>query len=179
MTKPQDTAAIAQITQKPWDEWVKWLDARGARELGHGDIAKLIQEELSGKIDSAGWWSQGITVAYEQHIGRRVPGQRSDGTFEVSVSKTISGNLEDTFATRVEQLNAQDSFDGEVVSNVRTSITPVRSYWRCNFADGTKLTWSFEPKGTDRVFMVVQHTAIKSAEQSQRWEQFWAEYLKG
>ena len=36
------------------------------------------------------WWSQHVTVAYEQARGIREPGQRQDGSFEASVSRTVA-----------------------------------------------------------------------------------------
>ena len=40
MVKPTNTSAITKATNRPWDDWVAALDAAGAREMNHGDIAK-------------------------------------------------------------------------------------------------------------------------------------------
>src|SRR5690606_39188985 len=91
MTKPIATAAFAEKTGKSWQGWLDFLDGIGARDLSHTEIARAIVE--TG--EASGWWAQGITVAYEQHIGRRQPGQRPNGGYEVSVSKTVSGSPEE------------------------------------------------------------------------------------
>jgi hypothetical protein len=74
MTKPENTNAIEKATDKSWTQWVKELDAMGARELSHKDLALKLYNQLDGQLENHGWWAQGITVAYEQHIGKRIPG---------------------------------------------------------------------------------------------------------
>lgn len=62
------------------------LEASGARDWPHPRIAHWLQETT----ELTGWWAQGIAIGYEQSIGRRVPGQRADGTFEVSVTRRVA-----------------------------------------------------------------------------------------
>lgn len=71
-------------------DWHEVLDAVGAREWKHPAIATWLQDEQG--VD--GWWAQGITVGFEQAIGRRLPGQTADGTFSVSVTKTVNNTRE-------------------------------------------------------------------------------------
>jgi hypothetical protein len=71
-------------TGKTWAEWVAALDKAGARTMAHGEIAALLHE----KYDVPGWWTQMVTVGYEQSIGKRAPRQKADG-FAVSASKTL------------------------------------------------------------------------------------------
>ena len=66
----------------------------GARDLTHHEIATNVLELLDGTIDNPAWWAQSIAVTYEQAIGRRIPGQRPDGTFQMSVSKATSLDME-------------------------------------------------------------------------------------
>ncbi len=79
---------LEAATGKTRAEWHALLDAAGAREWKHPAIASWLSNEHG--VD--GWWSQGITVGFEQAIGRRLPGQTADGTFSVSVTKTVSGS---------------------------------------------------------------------------------------
>lgn len=67
------------------EHWFALLDAAGARSMGHTAIARLLAEQGVGS-----WWAQGITVAYEQERGLRAPGQLADGTFQVSISRTLA-----------------------------------------------------------------------------------------
>lgn len=83
---------LVEATGRARADWHAILDAAGAREWKHPVIAAWLQSEHG--VD--GWWAQGITVAYEQAIGRRLPGQTADGTFSVSVTKTIDGSRDAT-----------------------------------------------------------------------------------
>jgi uncharacterized protein YndB with AHSA1/START domain len=76
---------VREATGRTMDEWEALLDARGAAELPHGQIARLLED---GLIQS-GWWQQSVTVAYEKRKGRRVLGQTADGTFQIGVRRTL------------------------------------------------------------------------------------------
>lgn len=178
MTKPQNTEAIEKATQRSWSEWVAWIDERGGRDLKHPEIVKKVYPELEDITDKPGWWAQGVTVAYEQHIGRRVAGQRGDGTFEVSISKTLDVAREEAFAQCLELLSGVTELNGRVIDNVRTSETPVRSYWRCSLSDGSKLTFSVEQKSPGRTLLVVAHASLRDADEAAAWREFWKEYIK-
>ena len=78
--------AVREATGRDRAEWFVLLDRAGAATWPHADTAKWLVTEH----DVDGWWSQGITVAYEQARGVREPGQRPDGRFEASVSRTVS-----------------------------------------------------------------------------------------
>ena len=77
--------AVREATGRDRAEWFALLDEAGAATWPHKDIAGWLGREH----DVDGWWAQGITVAYEQARGIRRPGQRQDGTFEASVSRTV------------------------------------------------------------------------------------------
>nr|MDQ3958519.1 DUF4287 domain-containing protein [Actinomycetota bacterium] len=88
--------SVRDNTGRTWDEWFALLDRWGARDRKHGEIARWLVEEQG--VD--GWWAQSITVAYEQERGIRAPGQRLDGTYSVTASKTVNvpvGKLFDAF----------------------------------------------------------------------------------
>jgi hypothetical protein len=72
-----DGAKVLAATGKTPDDWLAILDERGARELPHKDIARLLQADYG----VPGWWSQSVTVEYERRIGRRQKGQRQNGSF--------------------------------------------------------------------------------------------------
>ena len=176
-TKPGSIRGIETATNKQWNEWVELLDRAGARDLDHTAIAELVFKELDGKVESAGWWAQGVTVAYEQEIGRREPGQRADGTFETSVTKTLAGTKEDVFALWSEAYGIAKELNTQPISNIRTSVTPVRLYWRCDVADGSKVSVASEKKGDSRAMVSVTHTGLQSAEAKDMWQSYWRECL--
>ena len=77
--------AVRRATGRDRDEWFALLDEAGAVAWGHREIA----EWLVGEQHVDPWWAQSLTVAYEQARGIRRPGQRQDGTFEASVTRTV------------------------------------------------------------------------------------------
>jgi len=177
MTKPSNVASIEDATKLTWDEWLEFLDSVHAEELNHTEIAEKVREKLEGRIESAGWWSQGVTVAYEQHIGRREPGQRSDGSYETSVTRTLDGTKDDIFALCLKHFEGVKTWNGKAVSNERTSITPVRSYWRCDLEGGSKVALSVEQKTPNKTMVAIAHTKLESAESKNDWQTFWKDVL--
>lgn len=151
MTEPNMTGnmrvePIERATNRTWDEWLAFMDSINAKELSHHEIATKVLEELMGQIDSPAWWAQGITVAYEQAIGRRLPGQRSDGTFQTSVSRATTLGMQDLM-TRWEAFAAADpEVLGLVAGDVRVSGTENRISWRAKAADGSAIVVISEPK---------------------------------
>lgn len=173
MTKAQNIAAIEQATGRAWDEWVSRLNAQGAAELTHKEIAKRVNEELAGMtVDNTGWWAQGITVAYEQHIGRRVPGQLANGLFELAVSKSVARSRDEFFPIVVKWFEAQGELNGVAPLKMRSSETSRRSNWRCDFADGSKFAATVEING-EKSKLVLSHTDVPTQEEHDAWKAYW------
>lgn len=77
--------ALEKATGKRLEEWLKILDTFDVKAKGHTAAAAFLNE-IHGQ---SFWWSQNITIQYEQERGLRVAGQRCDGSFVINVSKTI------------------------------------------------------------------------------------------
>lgn len=178
MTKPINTASIEKATDKPWKQWVKELDQRGARDMTHTELARKLYDELDGQLDNHGWWAQGITVAYEQHIGKRVPGQLANGLFELTVSKSSPKSREELFGRVIEYFESTDELNGHELLNKRSSQTPRRSNWRCDFADGSKFAATVEG-GDARSKLVLSHTALPSKQVADQWKSYWSAIAQG
>lgn len=173
MTKASNIASIEKGTGKQWGEWLKWLDKMGAKTLSHLEVSKLIESELQGVIDSPSWWAQSVTVAYEQAIGRRVPGQLANGLFELAVSKAASKPRDVLFAQAVEWFESHRMLDGKKYANPRQTTTLKRSNWRCDFADGSKFAVTVE--GNDeKSKLVLSHTAVPTQHEADQWKAYWA-----
>jgi hypothetical protein len=86
---PMADEKVAAATGRVWEEWFALLDEWGAASRAHRDIARWLQDEHG----VAGWWSQSVTVAYEQARGLRAPGQRVDG-WSITATKTIAVPVE-------------------------------------------------------------------------------------
>lgn len=178
MTKPINTAGIEKATNKSWQEWLKILDNMGAKDLSHKEIARQLYDELDGKVENHGWWAQGITVAYEQQIGRRVPGQRSDGSFEVSVNKTLNGSMDEAFGAWLELLDQQTDFNGvKLIGEASTSETVKWRNWRATLVDGTKVVVGINQKTPDKANLGLAHQKLHNSGQAEAWRMFWKEFL--
>jgi hypothetical protein len=79
-------AVVKEKTGCQWDRWVKSLDHHGAAELPHREIVDLVQK----KYKVGDWWSQMVTVGYERIKGLRARGQRRDGSYEATKSRTFN-----------------------------------------------------------------------------------------
>ena len=176
MVKPANLDSIEKATGIVWNEWVETLDELNGRELGHAEIAKLAHDQLDGKIDSPGWWAQGVAVAYEQHIGRRAPGQRADGSYEASVTKTVAMSRDDAFVRVYGRLDALDEIAGATLSDKRTSSTPVRHYWKASGSDGTRIIVGIEQRG-DKSLVAVQIQQLSNQAQQAIYKEYWRALL--
>lgn len=99
--------AVKAATGRDWAEWRTHLDAMGAAELAHIEIARLLSAD-----GVPGWWSQMVTVGYERMIGKRALGQRCDGKFSASASRTVSGDKDDALAKWLLAVDGITEFDG-------------------------------------------------------------------
>ena len=88
---PVSDAKSREKTGHGLDHWFDVLDRFGAIDQGHTASAR----HLFDVHKVPGWYSQGITVAYERARGVRARNQRCDGVYEVSVSKVVSATTLD------------------------------------------------------------------------------------
>ena len=166
--------AVERATNRSWRDWLAYFDAIGARDLDHHQIATRLLGELEGMVDNLGWWAQSTAVAYEHHIGRRIPGQQPDGTFRLSVSKS-------TRLAMAELMDAWVAFaahDPEVqrllAAGPRVSGTDRRITWRVKGTEGTAITVISEPKQGGTASIVVQHGGLPSPEAVAETKAVWA-----
>lgn len=168
-TKAMNTEAIEKALGEPWATTRSRLETAGGASASHKELADALYPQFEGVVNKHGWWVQGAVVAYEQEIGRRVPGQRADGTFDVAVSRTVSGDRDDVI-TRFAFHVADGSLAGVGrEGEPRTSRTDKRSFWRANLEDGTKFEAAAEPKPTspeqgDKTLLVLTVSKMPSAE---------------
>lgn len=164
VTKAMNTEAIEKALGEPWADTRARLEAAGGASVSHKELADALYPQFDGVVEKHGWWVQGAVVAYEQEIGRRVPGQRADGTFDVAVSRTLTGTRNDVitrFAFLIDEGTlAGVALDGEA----RTSTTEKRSFWRANLEDGTKFEAAAEPKDEGRTMLVLTASKLPSTE---------------
>ena len=129
--------------------------------------------ELDGKVDNLGWWGQAIAVAYEQYVGRRVPGQRPDGTFQTSVSRSTSLGMEALIHAWTDFAAADQDVLDRIASDVRVSGTANRITWRTKGRDGTAYTVISEPKKDGTASLVVQIIGTASLDDNVAAKETW------
>lgn len=176
--RAHSTAGIEETTGIAWAQWVKLLDDAGAESRTHTEIAALSQQSMPDHVSNAGWWAQGIAIAYAHHRGLRVPGQTSDGKFAASASKTFAGDKDAALNRWMEVVDAHDAFGQvPVEEEPTTSATEKWRYWRVKLADGTRVTVTVSDKAAGRSTVAVQHSKLESAEHIDAWKQVWKDLL--
>ncbi len=163
--------AVAAKTGRTWPEWVRVLDGMEARVLPHREIAAWI-EAHEGLTP---WWSQTVTVAYERIRGLREIGQRSDGTFEATKTKTFTqpvSKVYEAFATKRARSRWMPGADPTVRSARRDRS--VRFTWD----DDTPVEISFTAKGDAKTRVSVQHRRLPDETTAAALKVFWADHLE-
>lgn len=175
---PIDYAALAGIsdlaikknTGCTWERWVPMLDHLGAAEMRHSEIAALV----SRKFGVSGWWSQTVTVGYERIKGRRAIGQRLDGRYEASRSRTFGVPVTTLFDAWANA-RRRKQWLGDARVTVRTSIAP--KSMRLGWSDGTIVAVWFTSKSPEKSSVAVAHTKLPDKATADRLRQYWSERL--
>ena len=161
---------IKQKTGCTWERWVKSLDYYGADKMSHSDIAALVSEKY--KVPS--WWTQTVTVGYERIKGLRARGQRRDGTYEASKSRTFNVPVTKLF-NAWKNRNVRKRWLDDPTVRVRTATSP--KSMRLGLSDGTIVAVGFYPKGKEKSSVAVQHTKLPDRETADRLKKYWSERL--
>jgi uncharacterized protein YndB with AHSA1/START domain len=162
---------LVEKTGKSWTEWVAILDAWGARERPHGEIAAYVAEEHG----IPGWWAQTVTVGYERARGLRAPGQRRGGGYEVTVSKTVAAPLERLVSAFVDETQRERWFPGAPL-HARPTRSPRSA--RFDWEDGrTRVVVWFTDKGPKKSSVAVQHQRLTDADEAEALRAFWRQRL--
>ncbi|MFS0700972.1 hypothetical protein AB6N24_13455 [Cellulomonas sp. 179-A 4D5 NHS] len=167
-------APIERATQRTWDDWLRFLDSVGAADLDHGRIAQHVHDELArAGTESAGWWAQSVTVAYEQHVGRRLPGQQPDGTFQASVSRATPLAMAELIERWTAFAATDPQVEGLAAGEPRLSGTEKRMHWRSRAGDGYAVAVASEPRAGGTASLVVTLTGLPSPEASSEARERW------
>ena len=162
--------AVRAKTGKSWSEWIDVLDSAGAADMDHPAIAKYLYNDL-GVPD---WWSQMVTVGYEQARGRRRVHETARG-FQISRSKTMEVSASRAFEAWSEAAVRNRWLPGrDLKVRKATRNKSIRSTWS---EDGSDVTVDFVAKGSSKVQVVVQHSRLAAPEQAERMKEFWSAAL--
>ncbi|MBM4188572.1 MAG: hypothetical protein FJ206_14810 [Gemmatimonadetes bacterium] len=162
--------AVAAKTGCGWTKWVYVLDKAGAQEWAHRDIARYVAE----KYRVGGWWAQTVTVGYERIKGLRAVGQRRDGGFSASRSRTFPVPVATLYrACRHDRLRSGWLRDAALT--IRTAIKD-RSI-RARDADGVPVSFWFTAKGAAKAQVQVQVEPLPDRATADRVKAEWGERL--
>lgn len=166
---------IEKETSKSWEEWLTFFESINAKDLNHTKIAQAVSKQ--GVQD---WWSQGVTVAYEQFIGRRVVGQTCDGDFSASISKTQPGNMDQTLQFWTGLVKDKKEFNSiPLKEEARTSATEKWRYWRAKLEDGSELNINIQNKADgQKSVLTINHDKLKSTDEIDQWKSYWKAFIQ-
>jgi uncharacterized protein YndB with AHSA1/START domain len=162
--------AVKEKTGCDWGRWVMALDFVQAHTWSHRAIAEYVHE----KYKVPDWWSQMVTVGYERIKGLRQRGQRRDGGFEATKSKTISAPVEAVYRAFADA-RTRRRWLPDVKVTVRTA-SPHKSV-RMTWDDGTSVEVWLTRRGAGKSQAQVQHRRLASAEQAEERKRYWEERL--
>ena len=162
--------AVMRATGRAWDEWLKVLDRAGAKKMPHKDIAVM----LARKFAVPDWWSQMVTVGYEQARGLRSVNQNARG-FAANASRTVGttvGKLYD--AWNDPKVRARWLLDAPLEVKRSTDGKSMRMTWTVG---DSSVEVGFFAKGAGKSTVQVQHGKLKSAAAVVRQKAFWSDAL--
>lgn len=169
-TKPRmSDEAVEARTGKNWNRWFKHLDAAGAKKMSHQEIVS----HLSEKHGVRPWWTQMVTVTYEQARGLREKHEKPEG-YEISVSRTIDAPVGKAFKAWTDEKLRQKWLPSNLTIRKATANKSLRITWE----DGkTSVAVAFVSKGKDKTQVVAQHSKLADAKSAARMKKFWAKAL--
>lgn len=163
-------AAIKEKTGCTWEKWVKSLDYYGAETMSHREIATLVSEKF--KVGS--WWTQSVTVGYERIKGLRARGQRRDGSYDATKSRTYDVPIEVLYKAWADAKTRRKWLDVQGVK-IRTATAP--KSMRIGWTDGAIIAVGFFAKGKARSSVAIAHTKLPDRDTADALKKYWSERL--
>jgi len=161
--------AVQKATGKTWAEWLALLDAAGAQQMHHPDIARYLSEQQGVPA----WWSQMVTVGYEQARGMRQAHEKADG-FTANASKTVPVSVDWLFETWSNE-SVRQRWLPDAPMTIRKA-TPGKSL-RITWSDGSNVDAELTGKGESSSRIAVQHTKLPSAAAAAEMKAYWSAAL--
>jgi hypothetical protein len=169
-----DDATLVKATGKNWKQWMAVFKKINAKDLPHKEIASLLERDY----EVSGWWAQSLTVRFEQETGKRIPGERSDGSFNVTVSGSLSGDVDTVFEKWTNKYASVSSFNKMKISGEpSTSVTPKWRYWKIRLADKSRLNINFAQKSEDKTLVQINHENLADTDELEKWRVYWKKEL--
>jgi hypothetical protein len=167
---PTSEDAIVRATGHGWAHWFAILDAWGGTRHPHPEIARWLSTEQGVPP----WWTQSITVAYEQARGLRLPGQHAEG-FSATATKTVGVPVERLFEAFVD-----DEVRARWLPGISLRLRTAKGDRTARFDwedGGERLVVGFETKGESKATVAIDHQRLTDAGAVERRKAFWRERL--
>ena len=165
------TETVKRATGRDQAEWYRLLDGWGAP----GRPFKEISEWLTGEHGVSRWWAQKLIVEYEQDRGIRPAGVRSNGTFEISASRTVGVPAQQLFDAFVDPRLRRRWLADEKLT-LRTSHAPRSA--RFDWESGeSRVAVSVEEKDQSKTTVTVIHERLRSQQKAQETKAMWIQRL--
>jgi hypothetical protein len=164
-------AAVKKATGCDWKSWIWHLDQAGCAEKSHKEIAVIVSKSWPKVGD---WWTQMVTVGYEQAKGLRAKNQVKD-SWRVSSSKTVGVPVKSLFAAW-NDAKKRAAWLKDHRFTVRKATAP--KSMRITWVDGkSSVEANFYAKGAKKSMVALQHDKLTSAADVARKRAYWAKAL--
>jgi hypothetical protein len=160
---------IRRRTGRGWEQWFDLLDEWGAQDRTHREIARWVASQQG--VEPLAWNAQSVAGSYELARGLRVPGERADGSFTITVSRTVAVPVERLYDALVEEsLRRRWLPDGRLHERTATKPKSARFDW----GDGeTRVHVGFEAKGDAKSTLALEHLLLADADEAERTKAYW------
>ena len=166
--------AVYTRTGSTWQEWFAILDASGAINMKHKDIAQYLYQ----KHRVSAWWSQMITVTYEQVRGLRDKHQKSDG-YAISVSKVVPGPVGVLYNFWSDEKKRKRWLTEKQKASLTIRKSTPNKSMRIIWGDGkTRVEANFYDKGGSKSQITVQHSKLSKSEMAESMKAYWKKTLQ-
>jgi Domain of unknown function (DUF4287) len=159
--------AVLKSTGKTWKEWFVILNKAGAKKMEHKEIAQWLKDNHI----KSGWWSQMVTVQYEQDVKGRKKHEKPEG-YQISKSMTLSFPVSKVY-TAVNNLSIRNNWlkDSDFKITTANKNKAIRGKW----IDGkTNIEFQFYQKDNNKTQIVVQQSKIITANQAEKMKKYWS-----
>lgn len=170
MAKGISDESVLKATGKSWNEWFSILYKAGAKKMEHKDIGILLSE----KYHLPDWWSQMVTVQFEQELKGRKKHETANG-YQISKSKNLPFGASKIFSA-VQSPSQRKIWlkDSEFKITTSTKNKSIRGRW----SDGkTNIEFQFYHKDKSKTQVVIQHSKISSAAKAANMKLYWGKNL--
>lgn len=175
-------------TGKSWAQWFRILDRWGAAKKGHTAIAAWLHQTH----ELPPWWSQMVTVRYEQERGLRDKHERTDG-YGISVTRLVAATATRAFDALTEPADLSRWFTRGARANVEVGGSysnhdgdrgrflavarprRLRMSWENEkHAPGSVVEFTLASAGRGKTQVEVTHSRLASRRDAEKMKEAWS-----